>query len=105
LIWKGHYTGIIDGKEGGGTRQAIKSFQSDIGHKTTGNLSREELALLAKQGNERKQATGFANVEDGTAGVSVGIPKKLVTNSHRTKWGDQLELHRSANNHRYSTIH
>ena len=39
LVWTGDYDGMIDGQFGDGTRQAIRSFQSRMGHAPTGSLT------------------------------------------------------------------
>jgi peptidoglycan hydrolase-like protein with peptidoglycan-binding domain len=87
LIWTGDYDGTIDGKLGAGTLQAIKHFQERNHHNPSGDLSDKEVALLVQQGRSRKQAAGFGPYRDIEAGVTVGIPSKLVANPTRSKWG------------------
>jgi peptidoglycan hydrolase-like protein with peptidoglycan-binding domain len=87
LIWLGYYDGVTDGRSGPGTRQAIKKFQSDLGHPATATLTGQEAALLTEQGAKKRDAVGFSNVTDLDAGVSVGIPRALVPIKRKTKWG------------------
>jgi hypothetical protein len=87
LIWLCDYDGIIDGRLGSGTRQAIRKFQSDLGHPATGTLSSQEAAVLIKQGTRKRDAVNFSTVTDLDAGVSVGIPRALVPIKTKTKWG------------------
>jgi peptidoglycan hydrolase-like protein with peptidoglycan-binding domain len=87
LIWLGYYDGVADGRLGAGTRKAIKKFQSDLGHTPTATLTAQEEAMLIKRGGQKRDALGFSNTTDLTAGVSVGIPHALVPIEKKTKWG------------------
>jgi peptidoglycan hydrolase-like protein with peptidoglycan-binding domain len=87
LIWTGDYDGMIDGKLGAGTLQAIKNFQKRNLDNPSGDLSDQEATLLAQLGRSRKQAVGFAPYRDTEAGVTVGIPTKLLANPKKSKWG------------------
>ena len=87
LIWTGDYDGMIDGKLGAGTSQAIKKFQERNGHDPSGDLTDQEVALLVQQGRSRKQAAGFGQYRDIEVGVTVGIPSKLVASPTKGKWG------------------
>jgi peptidoglycan hydrolase-like protein with peptidoglycan-binding domain len=87
LIWTGDYDGMIDGRLGAGTLQAIKKFQERNRHDPSGNLTDQEVALLVQQGGSRKQAAGFGPYRDIEAGVTVGIPSKLVASPTRSTWG------------------
>jgi hypothetical protein len=89
LIWTTDYEGLIDGKVGPETIKAINRFQSRIGHPATGNLTQEETKALVKLGSSKRDRAGFKQIVDNDAGVTVGIPKNLVSASTRTKWGNQ----------------
>src|ERR1700692_3454481 len=79
LIWTTDYDGLIDGKIGPETTQGIKQFQIRLGNPPTGRLSAAEYQELQKQGNAKRDRAGFQQVIDKNAGVSVGIPLKLVS--------------------------
>jgi peptidoglycan hydrolase-like protein with peptidoglycan-binding domain len=87
LIWTGDYGGTVDGVQGVDTQQAIKKFQKRIGHTETGELTADEAALLRKQGQAKEIATGFARVDDGVTGVSVGMPLKLISGPAKETYG------------------
>lgn len=89
LIWTTDYDGLVDGKIGAGTREAITKFQEKIGHTPTGSLSSSEYRELLKVGTAKRTALGFAQYTDETAGVSVGIPHALVPNPTPTRLGTQ----------------
>jgi len=87
LIWTTHYDGLVDGKMGKRTTEAIGKFQTEVGHAATGNLSSNEHLQLLKLGTEKRAATGFAQFTDHAAGVSVGIPHALLSGPKPTKLG------------------
>jgi Putative peptidoglycan binding domain len=87
LIWTQDYDGIIDGKLGEGTSQAIKDFQTRNGYDSTGKLTDAEVALLVQQGTSKKQEVGFKLYRDVDVGVAVGIPSKLLASPTKSKWG------------------
>jgi hypothetical protein len=87
LIWTTDYEGLIDGKSGDATIGAIKKFQARLGHPQTGILSDDELVRLIKDGFAKRDAFEFRQLTDTKAGVSVGIPKKLLPNPVEKDWG------------------
>ncbi|MCK1732628.1 peptidoglycan-binding protein [Bradyrhizobium sp. 138] len=88
LIWTTEYDGLIDGKLGEGTRQAIGNFQKRTSSSPTGQLSPQELDRLLAEGTQiRDQQFGFKQYTDTDVGVSVGIPFALLGKSGKTKWG------------------
>lgn len=91
LIWTTDYEGLIDGKFGPETRQAINKYQGRIGDAVTGMLTDSELERLVKEGHARKAQFGFRQVTDSNVGVSVGIPLKLLSSPRFTKWGKHWE--------------
>ncbi len=88
LIWTTEYEGRIDGKVGPETIKAINKFQARMGNPVTGRLTPTEVAELTKQGSAKKDRAGFTQITDTDAGVSVGIPRRFVSNPRRTKWGN-----------------
>jgi hypothetical protein len=87
LIWTGDYDGLTDGVRGEGTNQAITRFQTRIEHAQTGQLTAVEVALLQKEGQKKKAAAGFEQVDDNVTGVSVGMPLKLISGPTKKSWG------------------
>lgn len=87
LIWTTHYEGLVDGKMGKGTTQAIAKFQADMGNVATGNLSSNEYFQLLKLGTQKRAAIGFVQFTDDRAGVSVGIPRSLLPSPAPTRLG------------------
>jgi peptidoglycan hydrolase-like protein with peptidoglycan-binding domain len=89
LIWTTEYEGLADGVVGPETIKAINKFQARIGNPVTGRLTQEESKELVKQGTSKRDRVGFRQETDNDAGVSVGIPLRLVPNRTKTKWGTQ----------------
>ena len=89
LIWTTDYEGVIDGKAGQGTREAIEKFQVRLGNPATGRLTAAELAELVRQGTEKKRRAGFRQITDDRSGVSVGIPLGFAPDTKTTRWGKQ----------------
>jgi hypothetical protein len=87
LIWTTDYEGLIDGKNGDETIRAVKKFQTRLGHSPSGALSDDEIVSLIKEGFAKRDAVGFKQLTDATAGVSVGIPQKLLPGSTEKNWG------------------
>src|SRR6478672_6026878 len=87
LVWTTDYEGLVDGKAGSGTLEAIKKFQARIGHPVTGQLTSSEEIQLIQEGRARRAHAGFRQFTDTDAGVSVGIPFGLVSGPTATKWG------------------
>jgi peptidoglycan hydrolase-like protein with peptidoglycan-binding domain len=87
LIWTTDYEGRIDGKNGEQTINAIKKYQARLGHSETGVLSDDEIVKLLKEGFGKRDAVEFKQTTDKTAGVSVGIPKKLLPEPTEKTWG------------------
>ncbi len=55
----------------------------------TGTLTQDETKALVKQGSSKKDSAGFKQIVDNDAGVTVGIPAKLVSAPTKTKGGKQ----------------
>lgn len=87
LVWTTDYEGLIDGKSGDGTIDAIKKFQARMGHPPSGALSDDELVSLIKEGFAKRDAVGFKQLTDATAGVSLGIPQNLLPRPTEKTWG------------------
>jgi len=87
LIWTTEYEGLADGVVGPETIKAINKFQTRIGNPVTGRLTQEETKELVKQGTLKRDRVGFRQETDNDAGVSVGIPLRLVPVRTKTKWG------------------
>jgi hypothetical protein len=89
LTWTTDYEGLIDGIAGNETTKAIIKFQGKLGHQPTGQLSPGEIAMLREQGNASKNRAGFQPTVDKEAGISLGIPFKLISSDDgkKTKWG------------------
>ena len=95
LIWTTDYEGLVDGKLGPGTVEAISKFQARIGNTVTGHLSSDEYIKLVKLGTANRAAMGFKQFTDDFAGVSVGIPLSLVSGPSLTKWGKHWDSKQS----------
>jgi Putative peptidoglycan binding domain len=87
LVWTGDYGGIVDGVIGTGTEEAIKAFQKRINHPVSGALTTAETGRLREAGTAKKRAVGFQQVDDHVAGVSVGMPLKLLAGPVKKTWG------------------
>ncbi len=87
LIWTTDYEGLVDGKSGPGTLEAISKFQARIGNPVTGQLSPAEFIKLIKLGTANRASVGFAQFTDNDDGVAVGVPLGLVSGPTTTKWG------------------
>jgi hypothetical protein len=87
LIWTTDYEGLIDGKIGPETIKAINKFQERLKNPQTGRLTAAEEEDLRREGSRNKAEFGFEQITDTLAGVSVGLPRKLVSGPSTTKWG------------------
>jgi hypothetical protein len=87
LVWTTDYEGLIDGKAGDETVRALKKYQARLGHTSTGVLSDDEVVSLIKEGFAKRDAVGFGQLTDSAAGVSLGIPQKLLPAPVEKKWG------------------
>ncbi|PSO30607.1 peptidoglycan-binding protein [Bradyrhizobium sp. MOS002] len=87
LIWTTDYEGLVDGRLGPGTKQAISSFQKRGGNDVTGVLTPVQIEQLIKEGSTKKEKFGFKQVEDANVGIAVGIPLGLLGKPTFTKWG------------------
>jgi peptidoglycan hydrolase-like protein with peptidoglycan-binding domain len=79
LIWTGHYDGLTDGALGARTAAAISAFQRDQGWTATGELLPDQKLRLFKTADEVRHRIDWTLVADRHTGVSVPMPRKLVS--------------------------
>jgi peptidoglycan hydrolase-like protein with peptidoglycan-binding domain len=82
LAWTGDYNGAINGDFGERAINAVKSFQKRNGGKETGVLNQPERASLAAASKPKQDAVGWRVVDDLMTGARIGIPAKLMPNTH-----------------------
>ena len=82
LAWTGDYNGAINGEFGERAIAAVKAFQKRNGGKETGVLNQPERAALAAAAKPKQDAVGWRMVDDLMTGARLGIPTKLVPNTH-----------------------
>ena len=82
LAWTGDYNGAINGEFGERAIAAVKAFQKRNGGKETGVLNQPERAALAAAAKPKQDAVGWRMVDDLMTGARIGIPTKLVPNTH-----------------------
>jgi hypothetical protein len=70
LIWTGYSPGPLDGEIGERTLLAIRTFQGALGRPQTGLVTQAELNI---------ERSGFQLVLDKTTGISIGIPKTILS--------------------------
>ena len=89
LIWTGDYMGIISGSFGPRTSDAIAAYAKRLGLSSAEALAAEPRARLLKQAQALRQAVGFTIVKDKRAGVSIGLPMKLLPKETGTDSGSR----------------
>ena len=89
LIWTGDYSGIISGSFGPRTRDAIAAYAKRLGLSSADALAAEPRARLQKQAQALRQAVGFVTIKDKRAGVSIGLPIKLLPKEMGTDSGSR----------------
>jgi len=82
LIWTGDYNGAVNGEFGERAIAAVKAFQKRGGGKETGVLNQPERAALAAAAKPKQEAVGWRMVDDLMSGARIGIPTKLMPNTH-----------------------
>ncbi|MEM1160979.1 MAG: serine protease [Pseudomonadota bacterium] len=78
LLWAGHYSGLLDGDFGAGTRRAIRAFQADLGASRTGTLTATQIDLLRRKKRQTQADAGFRVVTDDRTGIRIGMPEKII---------------------------
>ncbi len=87
LVWTGDYTGAIDGTFGRMTFEAIRAFQARHGFAADGMPTPPAIARLADTEKKKREAVGFALVDDAATGVRLGIPTKLLGKGAKAEGG------------------
>src|SRR3954469_17409674 len=82
LAWTGDYNGAINGEFGERAIAAVKAFQKRNGGKETGVLNQPERAALAAAAKPKQDAVGWRMVDDLMSGARLGIPTRLMPNTH-----------------------
>ena len=82
LIWTGDYNGAVNGEFGERAIAAVKAFQKRSGAKETGVLNQPERAALGSAAKPKQEAVGWRMVDDLMSGARIGIPTKLMPNTH-----------------------
>ena len=82
LAWTGDYNGAINGDFGERAIAAVKAFQKRNGAKETAVLNQPERASLAAAAKPKQEAVGWRTVDDLMTGARIGIPSKLMPNTH-----------------------
>jgi peptidoglycan hydrolase-like protein with peptidoglycan-binding domain len=87
LLWTGDYTGAIDGTFGRMTFEAIRAFQTRHGFAADGMPTAPAIARLAETEKKKREAVGFALVDDAATGVRLGMPVKLLGKAAKAEGG------------------
>jgi hypothetical protein len=82
LAWTGDYNGLINGEFSERSIAAVKAFQKRNGGKETGVLNQPERAALTAAAKPKQDAVGWRMVDDLMSGARLGIPTKLMPNTH-----------------------
>ena len=82
LIWTGDYNGAVNGEFGERAIAAVKAFQKRSGAKETGVLNQPERAALGSAAKPKQEAVGWRMVDDLMSGARIGIPTRLMPNTH-----------------------
>jgi len=85
LLWSGDYTGATGPDDPMLT--AIKNFQKRVKAPATGVLTPEQRARLVAADDDHAEAFGWSVVTDPATGIRLGLPAKLVTQTHDTAHG------------------
>ncbi|EAR50015.1 peptidoglycan binding domain protein [Oceanicola granulosus HTCC2516] len=78
LEWAGHYDAAIDGLFGGGTRNAMSSWQAEKGYQRTGVLTTRQRAELVSDYNAILEGLDLQVVRDEETGIQMQIPTGAV---------------------------
>jgi hypothetical protein len=88
LYWSGDYSAVLNGEDR--LQTAIKSFQKRTKARITGTLTDEQRAELVAAADRHTQEFGWRVVVDPSTGVRIGLPTKLVPDTHDavhgTRW-------------------
>lgn len=79
LQWFGHYDLSIDGAIGPGTRRAMRDWQAEMGHDTTGVLTTRQRAQLRDAHDAERTELGLRTVRDDAAGIEIMLPMAMIT--------------------------
>lgn len=78
LIWTGHYSAFVDGDPVSLFKKATRSWQKSKGYSPTEMLADDEVSELLADGQSKREATGWAKLEDISIGFSVGVPTEFT---------------------------
>ncbi|MFO1149630.1 MAG: serine protease [Alsobacter sp.] len=78
LMWTGDFSGAGSGTYGPLTFRAIQAFQKRAGATPDGFLQQRERLLLEAAAKKARDEVKFALVQDGKAGLRIGVPQALV---------------------------
>ena len=82
LAWTGDYNGLINGEFNERSIAAVKAFQKRNGGKETGVFNQPERVALSSAAKPKQDAVGWRMVDDLMSGARIGIPTKLMPNTH-----------------------
>lgn len=90
LAWTGDYNGLINGEVSDRMIAAIKQFQTNQGHKSTGVLNPQERGQLGQAARKLQASVGWKLVADPVTGARLGVPTRLVpqqaSDANGTRW-------------------
>ena len=78
LIWTGHYSAFEEGDPYDLVKEAAQAWQKSKGYPVTKTLSGDQVEELIAEGLKRRDAVGWATLEDKSIGISVGVPTRLT---------------------------
>jgi peptidoglycan hydrolase-like protein with peptidoglycan-binding domain len=78
LMWTGDFSGAGSGTYGPLTFRAIQAFQKRAGATQDGYLQQKERLVLQAAAKKARDEVKFALVQDGKAGIRIGLPQALV---------------------------
>ena len=90
LIWTGDYVGLVNGTLGARTRDAVAAYLKRNGASPTAAFDAAARARLLADARARRQAVGFAPVQDKRAGVAMSLPTKLLPKETGTDSGTRF---------------
>ncbi len=74
LSWIGIFSGQITGRSSSATLAAIRTFQSGLGHRATGQLSRGQAAILRERAEAARQEAEFRTETVEWTGMRLNLP-------------------------------